>query len=65
MSVLYPTGSEQWIVVSDLACCGSDYYALRDICPHRTGPLCRGPVRPLVLSDGMTYTREGEIVKCP
>ena len=45
-----------------------DYYALRNICPHRTGPLCRGRVRPLVLPNGMTgmtYTREGEIIKCP
>lgn len=44
------------------------YYALRNICPHRTGPLCRGRVRPLVLPEGMTgmkYEREGEILKCP
>ncbi len=44
------------------------YYALRNICPHRLGPLCRGRLRPLVLPDGvtgMTYTREGEIIKCP
>ena len=45
-----------------------EYYALRNICPHRAGPLCRGRVRPLVLPAGMTgmpYTREGEILKCP
>ena len=41
-----------------------DYYALRNICPHRAGPLCRDRLRPLVLP-GMTYTREGEILKCP
>ena len=45
-----------------------EYYALRNLCPHRTGPLCRGRVRPLVLPEGlsgMIYTREGEILKCP
>lgn len=44
------------------------YYALRNICPHKAGPLCRGRLRPLVLPNGltgMTYTREGEILKCP
>ena len=47
---------------------GGHYYALRNICPHKSGPLCRGRLRPLVLPDGptgMTYTREGEIIKCP
>lgn len=45
-----------------------EYYALRNICPHRIGPLCLGRTRPLVLPDGLTdmkYEREGEILKCP
>ncbi|MEZ4867927.1 MAG: Rieske (2Fe-2S) protein [Caldilineaceae bacterium] len=47
---------------------GGSYYALRNYCPHRAGPLCRGRVRPLVVSEGGTavgHEREGEILKCP
>jgi nitrite reductase/ring-hydroxylating ferredoxin subunit len=45
-----------------------EFYALRNLCPHRGGPLCKGRVRPLVVSVGMTqlaHEREGEILKCP
>ena len=45
-----------------------EYYAVRNICPHRFGPLCRGRVRPLVVSAGVgqvAHEREGEILKCP
>ena len=55
-------------VVSDRPYCAGDYNALRNICPYRTGPLCRGRVRPLVLPSGptgMIYTREGATVKSP
>ena len=58
----------QWKVVSDRPCYGGGYNALRNICPYRTGPRKSGRVLPLVLPDGltgMTYTREGEIIKCP
>ena len=44
------------------------YFAIRNICPHRTGPLCKGRTRPLVTSDGVLdigYEREDEIIKCP
>lgn len=44
------------------------YHALLNYCPHRAGPLCRGRVRPLVVSEGVYhvgYEREDEIVKCP
>jgi 3-phenylpropionate/trans-cinnamate dioxygenase ferredoxin subunit len=44
------------------------YYALLNYCPHRSGPLCRGRQRPLVVSDGVyhvDYAREDEIIKCP
>lgn len=44
------------------------YYALLNYCPHRAGPLCHGRLRPLIeVGDGgqITYTREGEILKCP
>jgi nitrite reductase (NADH) small subunit len=45
-----------------------EFYALRNQCPHRSGPLCKGRLRPLVLpADGtqLAYDREGEILKCP
>lgn len=43
------------------------YYAVRNICPHRTGPLCLGRQRPLVAWQGseIVYERENEILKCP
>ena len=44
------------------------FYALRNLCPHRSGPLCQGRVRPLVITTGVyqrDYEREGEILKCP
>ena len=43
-------------------------YALRNICPHRSGPLCSGRLRPLVLGDDphhLEHERESEILKCP
>ncbi len=45
-----------------------EFYALRNLCPHRSGPLCKGRVRPLVVTTGVyqrDYEREGEILKCP
>ncbi len=45
-----------------------EFYALRNLCPHRSGPLCSGRVRPLVVTAGVYqrgYEREGEILKCP
>ena len=50
-----------------------NYYALRNICPHKRGPLCTGEVAgrstttaPPSLTDGFVdYEREGEIIRCP
>lgn len=45
-----------------------NYYALRNVCPHKGGPLCRGRLRPLVVSSGVyevAHQQEGEILKCP
>jgi nitrite reductase (NADH) small subunit len=45
-----------------------EFYALRNLCPHRGGPLCQGRLRPLVVETGfnqLMYEREGEILKCP
>ena len=43
-------------------------YALRNTCPHKGAPLCRGIIAGLVTSDSplqMTIERDGEIVRCP
>lgn len=47
---------------------GGEFYALRNICPHRGAPLCRGRLRPLIISREvyqLDRDREGEILKCP
>jgi 3-phenylpropionate/trans-cinnamate dioxygenase ferredoxin subunit len=47
---------------------GGIYHAVRNLCPHRGGPLGRGRLRPLVVSPGVNafaFEREGEILKCP
>lgn len=47
---------------------GGEFYALRNICPHRGAPLCYGRVRPLMVSSGVYHLdreREAEILKCP
>ena len=51
-----------------------NFYALRNICPHKRGPLCTGevagtkqqPSAPPSVTDGYVgYEREGEIIRCP
>ncbi len=45
-----------------------EFYALRNTCPHKGAPLCRGIITGLVVSDvplQMQMTRYGEIVRCP
>src|SRR5438270_2116877 len=52
---------------------GGTYYALRNLCPHKAGPLCTGRVsgrvvaaRPPTMDDaGLDLVREGEIIRCP
>ncbi len=47
---------------------GGTFYALRNICPHRGAPLCRGRLRPLVTSPEvyrLDRERDGEILHCP
>jgi len=44
------------------------YYALLNHCPHRSGPLCQGRLRPLISATEVgevLYGREGEVLKCP
>lgn len=45
-----------------------EFYALRNTCPHKGAPLCRGIITGLVVSAEplqMQMTRNGEIVRCP
>ena len=49
------------------------FYALRNICPHKRGPLCMGEVAgrghanapPSMTSGEVGYERDGEIIRCP
>jgi nitrite reductase (NADH) small subunit len=44
------------------------FYALRNACPHQSGPLCRGQVRGLLQARDQKHlelSREGEILRCP
>ncbi|MEZ4867563.1 MAG: Rieske (2Fe-2S) protein [Caldilineaceae bacterium] len=45
-----------------------DFYAIRNTCPHQGGPLCSGRLTGFVMATKpgeYTYTRRGEIVRCP
>ena len=52
---------------------GGRFYALRNICPHKRGPLCTGEVAgrgatsapPSSTAGFVGYEREGEIIRCP
>lgn len=53
------------IVIFNLA---GEYYGMFNRCPHQGGSLCDGVVTGLLLSSSpgeYTYTRTGEIVRCP
>jgi nitrite reductase/ring-hydroxylating ferredoxin subunit len=49
------------------------FHALRNLCPHKSGPLCTGRVSgrivavapPSVDDPGLTVERDGEIIRCP
>ena len=50
-----------------------EYVALRNLCPHKLGPLCTGHLGadaradapPSVQEHGIELEREGEILRCP
>jgi len=45
-----------------------EYYALRNVCPHKRAPLCEGTLTGLRLADTpdeVRTEREGEILQCP
>jgi nitrite reductase (NADH) small subunit len=44
------------------------FYALRNACPHQSGPLCLGKLIGLLRAadpNHLELTREGEIIRCP
>ena len=49
------------------------FHALRNICPHKIGPLCTGRVSGRTIADlppsaqagSVRYERDGEIIRCP
>jgi len=44
------------------------FYAIRNSCPHQGGPLCAGYLTGFVMAEKpgeYTYTKQGEIVRCP
>jgi nitrite reductase (NADH) small subunit len=44
------------------------FYALRNTCPHQSGPLCRGGLIGLLRATDprhLELTRDGEIIRCP
>jgi nitrite reductase/ring-hydroxylating ferredoxin subunit len=47
---------------------GGRFYAVRNVCPHQSGPLCRGFLTGLLEADGpgeFRYSRRGEMLRCP
>ena len=47
---------------------GGDYYALLNRCPHEGASLCKGTLIGLMSAEGpgrYTYSRQGEILRCP
>lgn len=45
-----------------------EFFALRNTCPHQGGPLCTGRVTGFLFArkpGDITYTRQGEILRCP
>ena len=60
---IVPAGGRGGIGVFNV---GGRYYALRNCCPHKGGPLCRGRLRPHVTADEVysVEQREKQVLKC-
>jgi len=49
------------------------FHALRNLCPHKSGPLCFGRIGPLIVADApptvaaanLDVVRDGEFIRCP
>ena len=44
-----------------------EFYALRNLCPHKLGPLCVGRVSGISCAQGggIKFEKEGEVIRCP
>ena len=62
---LVPAGGKSGIGVFNVK---GRFYALKNFCPHKGGPLCQGRLRPHVTSPGvyqLDREGDGEVLKCP
>ena len=62
---IVPVGGKGGIGVFNVK---GSFYALKNLCPHKGGPLCHGRLRPHVTSPDvyqLDRERESEILKCP
>jgi 3-phenylpropionate/trans-cinnamate dioxygenase ferredoxin subunit len=47
---------------------GGEFFALKNVCPHRGAPLCAGLITAFINCDEsgqFQYEQDGEIVRCP
>ena len=61
---IVPAGGKGGIGVFNI---NSTFYALKNTCPHKGGPLCQGRLRPHVISQEVYQVqqeRENEILRC-
>ena len=62
---IVPVGGKGGIGVFNVK---GSFYALKNLCPHKGGPVCHGRLRPHVISHDvyqLDRERDGEILKCP
>lgn len=62
--VIVPVGGKGGIGVFNI---DREYYALKNRCPHRGGPLCKGRLRPHVVSQrvySLDHERGSHVLKC-
>jgi nitrite reductase/ring-hydroxylating ferredoxin subunit len=62
---LVPVGGKNGIGVFNVK---GRFYALKNLCPHKGGPLCQGRLRPHVISPDvyqLDHEGDSEVLKCP
>ena len=62
--LIVPLGGRGGIGVFNI---DGEFYALRNLCPHRGGPICQGRVRPHVISQGvykLNHEKKRNVLKC-
>src|SRR5437868_2736668 len=72
-----PVGKRKLVVVPGIGEVGifnirGEYFAVRNVCPHQGGPMCRGRLTGTTRAifeegqrPGIEYIRDGEILRCP